>query len=442
MGYDLSMKEENASFTSSLVRTALPITGQSLLQSSFSVIDQLMVGQLGSVSIAAVGIAGKFASFFSVIIAAVISAYGIMLSQYIGKKDGKGEGHVFRITFSISSVVVLLFLLPSLVLPSGVMRLYISDVDTVSEAAVYLRIVAVGFPLQALTLLFSTILRCREKASLPLLASLLSAVVNSTLNYVFIFVLDRGVAGAAAATVISQAVAFVSVLIPAVRYSRPERGGERRDYVKSFFRIFLPIIFCEFFWGLGENVYASVYGHLGTASTAAYSLTGPVQSLMIGALTGLSQASGILIGKDLGKKNGDAAYAHSRVIIRYGVIFSVVLSVLLVFIRGAYLGLYSVEAEVKSLASSLLLVYAFYAPVKVCNMIIGGGIVRAGGRTDLSMYIDLIGTWCIGVPVALLMSFVFSLPVYWVYAGLSFEECVRLGMVVRLFRSRRWMESL
>ena len=436
------MKEENVSFRSSLVRTALPITGQSLLQSSFSVIDQLMVGQLGSVSIAAVGIAGKFASFFSVIIAAVISAYGIMLSQYIGKKDGKGEGHAFRITFFISSVVVLLFLLPSLVFPSGVMRLYITDSDTVYEAAVYLRIVALGFPFQALTLLFSTILRCRDRASLPLLSSLFSAVVNSSLNYVFIFLLERGVAGAAAATVLSQVVAFVFVLIPAVRYMRTEKGGERGDYVKSFFRIFLPIIFCEFFWGLGENVYASVYGHLGTASTAAYSLTGPVQSLMIGALTGLSQASGILIGKDLGKRDKDAAYSHSLVIIRCGVVFSVALSVLLVFVRGFYLELYSVEEEVKSLASALLLVYAFYAPVKVSNMIIGGGIVRAGGRTDLSMYVDLIGTWCIGVPVALLTSFVFSLPVYWVYAALSGEECVRLGMVTKLFRSRRWMESL
>ncbi len=436
------MKEENTSFRSSLVRTALPITGQSLLQSSFSVIDQLMVGQLGSVSIAAVGIAGKFASFFSVIIAAVISAYGIMLSQYIGKKDGKGEGHAFRITFLISSVVVLVFLLPSIVFPSSVMRLYISDADTVSEAALYLRIVSVGFPFQALTLLFSTILRCRDRASLPLLSSLFSAVVNSGFNYLFIFVFDRGVAGAAAATVLSQAVAFVFVLIPAVRYMRTEKGGESRDYVKSFFRIFLPIIFCEFFWGLGENVYAAVYGHLGTASTAAYSLTGPVQSLMIGALTGLSQASGILIGKDLGKRDKDAAYSHSLLIIRCGVIFSVALSVLLVFVRGFYLDLYSVEEEVKSLASALLLVYAFYAPVKVSNMIIGGGIVRAGGRTDLSMYVDLIGTWCIGVPVALLTSFVFSLPVYWVYAALSGEECVRLGMVTKLFRSRRWMESL
>ena len=206
-------------------------------------------------------------------------------------------------------------------------------------------------------------------------------------------------------------------------------------------KVFLPILFCEFFWGLGENVYASVYGHMGTVSAAAYSLTGPVQSLMIGALTGLSQASGILIGKELGRKEYDSAYSHSRAIIKWGIVMSAVLSILIIIFTHLYLKLYAVEEEVYSLSKYLLLVYAFYAPVKVSNMIIGG-IIRSGGRTDLSMYVDLIGTWGIGVPLALISSRLLNLPIFLVYASLSFEEVVRVVIVSRIFKKKTWMESI
>ncbi len=424
-----------------LFAVALPITVQSLLSSSFSLIDQLMVGRLGTVSIASVAIAGKFSSFYSIILASLISAYGIVQSQYVGAEDSLGEGKSLKIVSILSLVLTLLFLLPSLIVPSFVMGLYIKDYETVKEASRYLMIVALGFPAQAVTLILSTILRSREKASYPMYSSFLSALVNCILNYIFIFVLDKGTAGAAVATAISQYSQVFLLIIPAFRLMKRGEGVENGGYLKTFMKVFLPILFCEFFWGLGENVYASVYGHMGTVSAAAYSLTGPVQSLMIGALTGLSQASGILIGKELGRKEYDSAYSHSRAIIKWGIVMSAVLSILIIIFTNPYLKLYAVEEEVYALSKYLLLVYAFYAPVKVSNMIIGG-IIRSGGRTDLSMYVDLIGTWGIGVPLALISSRLLNLPIYLVYASLSFEEVVRVVIVSRIFKKKTWMETI
>ena len=212
--------------------------------------------------------------------------------------------------------------------------------------------------------------------------------------------------------------------------------------MKPFIKILLPILFCEFFWGLGENVYASIYGHLGRESAASYGLTGPIQSLMIGALTGLSQASSILIGKELGKKDYEGAYNNSKSVISYSFVISLLLSSIIVVTRNNYISLYNVEPSIVTLTSKTLLVYEFITPGKILNMVIGGGIIRSGGRTDLSMYVDLIGTWGFGVPLALITSIVFSLPLYWVYFSLSLEEVVRLVMVVRIFRRKKWMESL
>ena len=85
---------------------------------------------------------------------------------------------------------------------------------------------------------------------------------------------------------------------------------------------------------------------------------------------------------------------------------------------------------------------ALVAPFKVQNMILGGGVLRSGGRTKYVMYIDLIGTWLFGVPLGLLSGFVWHLPVPLVYFVLSLEECVRFGITLRIFRSRRWMKTL
>lgn len=98
--------------------------------------------------------------------------------------------------------------------------------------------------------------------------------------------------------------------------------------------------------------------------------------------------------------------------------------------------------NVAELTYKTLLVYGLIAPVKVLNMVIGGGIIRSGGRTDLSMYVDLIGTWVFGVPLALISSKLFVLPLYWVYFFLSLEEIVRLLMVTKIFKNKKWMESL
>ena len=100
------------------------------------------------------------------------------------------------------------------------------------------------------------------------------------------------------------------------------------------------------------------------------------------------------------------------------------------------------EAEVKQTTIQVLAVYAVICNVKVQNMILGGGIIRSGGKTKYVMAIDLIGTWMFGVPLGLLSAFVWNLSLPWVYLMLSLEECVRLAISLVVFRRKKWMKSL
>lgn len=171
-------------------------------------------------------------------------------------------------------------------------------------------------------------------------------------------------------------------------------------------------------------------------------LISPMVMLFMGVMGGVSQAAGILTGRRLGAGEHEEAYGEAKKLMGYGLAGSLVLSVVMILLRSFYTGIFNVSGEVRTLTAQLLIVFAIMAPVKVQNMILGGGIIRSGGKTNYVMVIDLIGTWLFGVQLGLLSAFVWKLPITSVYFILSLEECVRLGISLILFRSRKWMQIL
>lgn len=442
---------QKKSFFRTVCNLAVPVALQSMLQASFSIIDQIMIGQLGSVSVAGVGLAGKFSSIYTVLISAIGAIAGIMISQYMGQKN-KGEVHrSFFLNMLISIGIASLFTAICLIFPRQIMGLYTQDEATIQSSANYLFIITGTFLPMAGATLLSTFFRCMEKATLPLIASIAAACLNTGLNYVLIFgkfgFAPMGAEGAAIATFISQIANFVIMLLFIFKYKNQLQKDKSNKKLapfnwKQYALMLMPILICELMWSLGENVYAGIYGHLGTDSCAAMTLINPIQGLMIGALCGLSQAAGVIIGKKLGNKEYDEAYSASKKLIKYGFISSIILSVVIVLTASLYVQIYQVDDTVKILTKQILFAYAVIAPFKVENMILGGGIIRSGGKTKYVMLIDLIGTWIFGVPLGLLSAFVFNLSIPYVYFILSLEECVRFGISLIVLRRKNWMHSI
>ena len=444
--------KKNDSFFKTVCSLAVPVTLQSMLQSSFSIVDQIMIGQLGTVSVAGVGLAGKFASIYSVVISAIGAVAGIMIAQYLGQKNKYEVRRSFYTNLILGAVIAGLFMFFCVLFPERIMGLYTKDAATREEAEKYLAIVAGTFlPLAGATLL-STLFRCIEKARLPLYASIASALLNTGLNYVLIFgklgFSPMGARGAAIATLISQCANLVLMLLMFPEKNsvlkKPEQEETENAALnwKQYLSMLLPILACEVLWSLGENVYAGIYGHMGTKAAAAMTLINPIQGLVIGALCGLSQAAGVIVGKKLGTGDYSDAYKASKKLVIYGAAGSIFLSVIVVLTAGFYVQIYQVEEVVKQLTIRILYVYALVAPFKVLNMILGGGIIRSGGRTKYVMYIDIIGTWIFGVPLGFLAAFVLKLSIPYVYFILSLEECVRFAISVGVFRKQKWMQQL
>ena len=231
--------ENNKKFFKTVCSLAIPVALQSMLQSSFSIVDQIMIGQLGKVSVAGVGLVGKFTSIFSVLIAAVGTVAGIMISQYVGQKNRREIHRSFRINLFIVVGIAMVFMLPCAFYSQQVMGLYTNDYDTMREAAGYFLIVTLTFVPMAGTTILSTLFRCMEKASLPLYAGIVAALLNTGLNYILIFgkfgFKPMGITGAAIATVISQAANLIIMLVMFIKYrARFDEGytdsGEKETF--------------------------------------------------------------------------------------------------------------------------------------------------------------------------------------------------------------------
>lgn len=443
------MMKSNDHFFQSVCALAIPVALQSMLQSSFSMVDQIMIGQLGEIQVAGVGLAGKFASIYAVLISAIGAAAGIMISQYLGQENNRGVRQSFFANLLLSGGIAGIFTAVCILFPERIMGAYTRDAQTRQTAAEYLALISGTFVPMAGAALLSTLLRCRERPRLPLYASIAAALLNTGLNYILLFgklgLAPMGIKGAAIATVLSQC-ANLLLLLPRALLARTENEPQRallaQFHWRQYLSLLLPLLVCEAMWSLGENVYAAIYGHISTDASAAMTLTNPVQGVVIGALCGLSQAAGVIIGKRLGRGETEDAYWAAKRLLIYGLAGALMLSAAVMLLSGVYVKLYQVEETVKATARQLLFAYALVVPFKVLNMILGGGILRSGGQTKYVMFIDGIGTWCCGVPLGLLSAFVLRLPVAWVYFLLSLEECLRFGFSMAVFRRKKWMRRL
>lgn len=435
-----------------VVQIALPITLQSILQASYSLVDQVMVGTLGTLSIAGGGLVGKFSSLVTFTLASIASVTSILVAQYHGTKDKEGISKSFFSCLYMALAVMAVFIAACLCLPDGILSIYTTDVEMIAAAVPYFIVMAVSFIPMTLTMQFSALLRSIEKSKFPLYAGMAAMFLNVIFNYIFIFgkfgMPCLGLLGAGIGTLLSRSVEcivqFLFILMLCRKkelYLHPVSILDMKQYRKISI-IVLPLLFNEFSWSVGENIYAVIYGRIGTDAVAAMTLTNPLQGLFIGMFSGVSTAATVMTGKRLGRDEKDEAYSVAKYLAKLAAIGAIIVSFVLVAISNWYVGLYEVEPEVAETTKRIIFVLAVYLIVKISNMVVAGGVLRSGGKTKYTLYIDLMGTWIFGVPLGLMAAFVWKLPIEYVYAVLSFEEVMRLIVGLIIFRKKIWMDNV
>lgn len=440
-------------YLNKILMIAIPISIQNILQSSLlSFTDQLMIGQLGSPSVAGIGIATKFISIFSVVISAISTAIAIIIAQNIGQQDEGDVNEGFWTGVLAALSVALMFFGATVCFPEKIMTLYTNDPVTVSVASEYIRIFSVSFFMMAAAMMAMTMLRCLENTRVIMISGFVSAAVNIILSYTFIFgkfgIEPMGTKGAALGTIFGHLVNFLILTFTLRAYCKKTGKGipfgimkKKSDWI-PFIKIFIPIITGGFLWSLGDNVYTAVYGHIGTMACAAMTLTLPLQGVVLGAIKGIVSASGVIVSKTMGSGDFDTSYSCARKNIIISFAAALAFSIFVFSTSNFYPLFFKVEAETRALTHAIIRIYAVFAPIKMLFFTIQSGVLKCGGKIGYSFVTDMISTWMIGVPLAFICAFVLELPITAVYTVVCLSEIIMLVVSLFVFRSKKWMAVL
>ncbi|WP_238985105.1 MATE family efflux transporter [Bacillus kwashiorkori] len=443
--------ESNHFFKRMLV-LAIPIAIQTLLTSSLNMVDSIMVGQLGVDSIAAVGVGNKITTILILVLQGFGTGAAIFVSQYWGKKDLQGIRKILLLTLNIVTVFSILFTALILIFTNTIISIFTNDSGVIQISAGYLRIVSLSYLVTAFTIVFSTVLRSMGEVKLPLYISILAIGMNTGLNYLWIFgkfgFAEMGVDGAALATLIArivQAVLLFLLVSKSLSLSiRKLRINEMLDVslVRRYFSITIPSIINHAAWTLGETSYFWVYAQMGTNELAAVTLVDPLLFLFMALFIGLSDASQVMIGNSIGAHKTDLAFADAKRFLALTAGLSVVAGIFIVLVTPYFLSIYNINDEVEWFAKSVLIVYAFLVIGKMLNMVNNIGVLRAGGDTKFVLYIDMIGVWAIGLPLAIMGAFNLHLPIFVVYGLANSHEYIRAFLGIKRTLSHKWIRNV
>lgn len=441
----------NRTFYRALLKLTIPSTIQNVLVSSLNLVDTFMIGQLGPVEVAAVGQANRLFFIFMLLTFAMSSGTAIFTAQYWGKRDVEHIGRVMAIAVAANVSLSLLFWSGGFFFSDSVMKVFTNDPSIMAEGAIYLKIVTWSYPLTAVTMLFAFVLRSLEQVKLPMYASVTALSLNTFLNYCLIFghfgFPALGVKGAAIATVISRAIEMLLLVLftyykgyPVVRW----RDFQRIPVIllKQFLVTTWPVIVNEFAWVMGITVYAIVYGRMGTAEVAAINMIGPVEQLASSSLFGLSGAASTMIGNQIGAGREDLAFLYAKRFLLIGPFVSLGIGGLVWLSSPLIVSIFNVPQDVRTLAIYILYVFSSVIWIKMFNMICVVGVLRGGGDTKFSMYMEIAAIWGVGVPLALLGGFVWQFAVYWVFALVQIEELFKMLIGLHRMVNKKWIHNL
>ncbi|HHT64688.1 MAG: MATE family efflux transporter [Caldicoprobacterales bacterium] len=443
---------EDRKFYQTLLKLAIPIAAQNFVASTVNMVDTVMIGQLGETEIAAVGQANQLFFLFALMLFGVISGSAIYTAQYWGVRDIKNIRRVQGLALISACAVAGVFTLIALFFPMQAMRVYSKDPVVVDTGVRYLRIVGLSYIFTAVSFSYASILRSTEQPKLPMFISIISLIANAVLNYILIFGKlgspALGVEGAALATLIARVVetALMLIIVYTGKYVPAARIRElldvSREFTVRFFRTAVPVILNESIWALGVSIYSIVYGRIGTSAVAAVNISGTVTNLAMVLFQGMSNAAGVMIGNRIGAGEEEHAYIYAKRLLALGPALAVLMGCLLALSSGFFAGFYNVPQEVQLYAVRLLIAFSLLMPFKMFNLINIVGVLRSGGDTRYSLFLDTAGVWGIGIPLALAGGLLLQLPVYWVYFLAGLEEVFKLVLGLRRFRSRKWINNL
>lgn len=447
-------------FYAEMISVVVPIIIQNTVSNVVSLLDNVMVGRVGTLQMSAVAIVNQLLFVFNLCIFGGLAGAGIFATQYAGAHDHKGVRDCFRVKWMISLSMLACALAVFIALPKQLIGMYLAEETAQADAAAtlgfgmdYLTVMLWGLLPFGVTQVYASTLREVGETRLPMLASVAAILVNLVFNYFLIFgkcgFPEMGVTGAAIATVLSRYIETAIIVV--YTHTRKEyfpfiHGAYRSLRVPSplmsgILRRGTPLLINEFLWSSGMAVLLQCYSVRGLDVVAACNIATTVSNLFKVVFLSMGNAVAIMVGQALGANDIERAKNCTWRLMTAAVGSNLFMSILLILFAPSIPHIYNTEPHVRQVATQLLYVIAMMMPAysfsHCCYF-----TLRSGGKTIITFLFDSVFTWCINVPTAWLLAYRTGMGIVPLYFCVQALELIKVVIGFALVKKGVWIHNI
>ncbi len=425
---------------------AFPLFIETFLRTLLMNVDTIMLSRYSDKAVAAVGLIQQFGMFIMILYMMGASGASILVSQNLGAKNHETASKISQaaLFFNIFAGIILsiiLYLLTETIL--GNLKL---EDDVRNYGIQYFKIYVLFSTFQAISLVFSNIIRSYGYSYTPMFVNVLTNIINIVGNYLLIFgnfgFPRLGVQGVAISTVISQGTG--AIILGILVYRKPEinmfirvKFINIKRFITNILKVGVPAAGEFLSYNLAQILIIYFVTLLGTNSLASYSYASNFTRASFMLAISIGSASQILVGYYAGAGNMDKAYTLCKRNLKWGILFSGLSTVLIAIFRNFLLGKLTQNSEIIAITSVLLLISVFHEIGRPMNLIIIAAL-RGAGDVKFPVYTGIIMQWSISVTLAYLFGIRLGYGLAGIWAARAFEEWIRGFIMVKRWSSRRW----
>ena len=439
-------------FYKTLLMLTVPLIMQSVLSTSVSFVDNIMVGQLGETAIAGVMAANQVHSILAALCFGIATALVVIAAQYWGKKDMESVKAVASIGLMFAVLLGLVLSAAVIFAPGAVLRIFTDDAGVIYEGVRYIRIIAFSYLFFCISQVLVGTMRCVEVVRIGVVVSLATLIISVSLNYALIFgnwgFPALGIEGAAIATLAARTVE-VFIMLVYVRFIDKrlkirfwELLSVNRQLLGDFLRYGLPVVGGILSWGIVGVLKIAILGRLGEAVMAASSIAGMLYTL-VGLVTGgIAGASGVIIGKTVGSGDYDLVKQYSRTLQVIFVVIGLIGTLGMLALRDVFISLYNFTGDTQIIARQFMTVLAVTVVFTAYHASCFQGIIRAGGDTKFGLIVNSVCGYLQVLPLTFLAAFVFEWSPWVVMLCIYSDQFYK--WIIALIKTNRfkWIKNL
>ncbi|MFO7882526.1 MAG: MATE family efflux transporter [Kosmotogaceae bacterium] len=439
-------------FTRRILNIAIPITIQNFISVGLNLVDNIMIGQLGAVSIASVGIVNQVVFILMLVTFGAASGSGVFVSQYWGIRDSanieKTVGHILKITVAAAVIFfVLLF-----VFPERLLSLFTNDLAVIELGAEYSKVVSFTTFFTSFSFIMAMVLRTVEKAKIPMYISLVALAVNTLSNYLLIFGIgffpELGVKGAAIATLMSRTIEFLLYMYALRKDWTPIKINIKSlfsfdaIFFKRLMKIASPVIANEFLWSLGITMYSVVLARMSTEAIAVRNIEHTIGSFGFIFFGGISAATVVLVGSELGKNNYENAIKNAHALLKITLVLAVISGLGIIALSWGIIDFYNVSEDIKTTLLTVMIIMGLSQPLRMVNNVNLVGVLRSGGDTKIVLFLEIFSLWAIGIPLVAISGLALKWTIPLVYLMMLPEQGFKGIFGFLRLKSGKWARNV